>query len=141
MAAKLLGVGVHRVWIDPSKLEEVSGALTRSDLKRLIKGGVIQVRPELGTSRVRARARRIRRKRRKGTGPGSRKGAKKARTPKKARWIRVVRPLRRRLRELKRGGAIDASQYRRLYRMVKGGAFRSKAHLESYLRERKILGE
>ena len=139
MAAKLLGVGVNRVWIDPSKQEEVAAALTNEDIRKLIEKGVIKAKPEVGTSRVRARERAEKRKRRKRVGPGSRKGAKKARSPKKRRWIQTVRPLRRKLRELREAGVISTSQYRKLYRMVKGGAFRSKAHLETYLKEKGVL--
>ncbi len=139
MAAKLLGVGVHRVWIDPSRQSEVAAALTNADIKKLIEKGVIRARPERGTSRVRARERAAKRKRRKRVGPGSRKGAKKARTPRKRRWIQTIRPLRHRLQELKRAGVLSTSQYRRLYRMAKGGAFKSKAHLETYLKEKGIL--
>jgi large subunit ribosomal protein L19e len=59
--------------------------------------------------------------------------------PKKANWIKTVRPLRARLRELRKEGVIDQREYRKLYRMVKGGSFRSKAHLNLYLKERGIL--
>ncbi|MBC7219095.1 MAG: 50S ribosomal protein L19e, partial [Hadesarchaea archaeon] len=37
LAAKILKVGVNRVWIDPSRLGDVSAAITREDIKRLIK--------------------------------------------------------------------------------------------------------
>jgi large subunit ribosomal protein L19e len=139
MAAELLGVGVNRVWIDPSKQADVAVALTSEDIRKLIQRGVIQARPERGTSRARARERAKKRKKRKRVGPGSRKGAKKARTPRKRRWIQTVRPLRRRLKELKRSGLITTTQYRKLYRMIKGGAFKSKAHLETYLKEKGIV--
>lgn len=139
MAAKLLKVGINRVWIDPAQQAEVEAALTNEDIRKLIKRGIIKAKPEIGTSRVRARSRAEKRKRRKRVGPGSRKGAKGARTPKKRKWIQTVRPLRRRLHELKKSGVINPNQYRRLYRMVKGGAFRSKTHLETYLREKGIL--
>ncbi|MBC7219001.1 MAG: 50S ribosomal protein L19e, partial [Hadesarchaea archaeon] len=67
------------------------------------------------------------------------KGASGARTPRKASWIKTVRPLRARLRELRKEGLLDQKEYRKLYGMVKGGAFRSKAHLNLYLKERGIL--
>ena len=47
-----------------------------------------------------------------------------------------VRSLRNRLRELRDEGVIDSSLYRELYNRVKGGAFRSKSHLETYLKDR-----
>jgi len=141
MAAKLLGVGVNRVWIDPKRMDEVSAALTNADIRGLIKKGVIKAKQKLGTSRVRAKKRLVKRRKRKRVGAGSRKGAKKARTPKKKRWIQTVRPLRKNLRELKQSGIINSTQYRKLYRMVKGGSFRSKGHLKTYLREKGIIRE
>jgi len=138
MAAELLKVGINRVWIDPEAEEEVAGAITKDDIRRLIKEGVIRARSEVGISRSRAKKRLEQRRKGRRKGPGRRKGAAKARTPKKEAWIRKVRPLRARLRELRDKGLIDEGQYRRLYRMVKGGSFRSKAHMEAYLKERGI---
>jgi large subunit ribosomal protein L19e len=54
--------------------------------------------------------------------------------PKKDAWIRTIRPLRRRLRELKEQGKVDKSTYRILYMQAKGGMFKNKAHLEQQLR-------
>jgi large subunit ribosomal protein L19e len=139
IAARILGVGVHRIWIDPERMEDVSTALTRADIKRLLKEGTIRVKQELGVSRGRARERMLKRKAGRRRGHGRRKGAAAARTPKKARWIQTIRPIRRRLSELKKEGAINVHEYRKLYRMAKGGAFKSKAHLETHLRERGIL--
>lgn len=139
LAADILGVGVNRVWIDPTRAADVSSAISREDIKRLIKQGTIKARPELGISRGRFRRRTAKRKRGRRRGVGSRKGARMARQPKKASWIRTVRPLRAKLRELKREGTIDRREYRRLYRMVKGGAFKSKVHFETHLRERGVL--
>jgi len=139
LAADVLGVGVNRVWIDSARISDVSAAISREDINRLIRQGAIKARPELGISRGRFRRRAAKRKRGRRRGVGSRKGTRRARQPKKASWIRTVRPLRVRLRELKREGTIDRHEYRRLYRMVKGGAFKSKAHLETHLKERGLL--
>jgi large subunit ribosomal protein L19e len=132
-------VGAHRIWIDPERMGDVSTALTRADIRRLIKEGTIQVRQELGVSKGRARELAARRRAGKRRGHGSRKGAAMARTPKKARWIQTIRPIRLRLNELRKQGVLKAGEYRKLYRMAKGGAFKSRAHLETHLRERGIL--
>ena len=139
LAADILDVGVNRVWIDPARAADVSAAISREDIKRLIRQGAIEAKPELGISRGRFRRRAVKRKQGRRRGIGSRKGTRRARQPKKASWIRTVRPLRARLRELKRDGTIDKREYRRLYRMVKGGAFKSRIHLETHLRERGLL--
>lgn len=139
LAAKILKVGVNRVWVDPTRIADVSTAITREDIQRLIHDGVIKARPERAISHARVRERKAKRKKGRQRGVGSRKGSAKARLPKKEAWIRTVRPLRAKLRELKEKRAIDAKEYRRLYRMVKGNSFKSKAHLEAYLRERGVL--
>lgn len=139
LAAQILKVGINRVWIDPTRAEDVSTAITREDIKRLIENGTIRAKPEHGTSRGRFRKLAVKRRMGRRGGAGSRKGAKRARLPKKANWIKTVRPLRLRLRELKKGGIIGPREYRRLYRMVKGGAFKSKGHLEAHLKERGLL--
>jgi large subunit ribosomal protein L19e len=139
LAAQILKVGVNRVWVDPARAEDISTAITREDIRRLIKQGAIRAKPERGTSRSRHRGLAAKRKMGRRGGAGSRKGAKHARLGKKASWIQTVRPLRLRLRELKKEGVIGPREYRELYRMVKGGAFRSKAHLETHLKERGLL--
>ncbi len=139
LAAEILKVGVNRVWIDPTRIADVATAITREDIRALINDGVIRAKPERGTSRGRIRERATQRRKGRRRGVGSRKGAKHARLPKKAGWIKTVRPLRSRLRELRKEGVIGPREYRRIYKMVKGGAFRSRAHLETYLKERGLL--
>lgn len=139
LAADILGVGINRVWIDPTRAADVAAAITREDIKGLISGGVIKVKQKRGTSRGRLRKLAVKRRLGRRRGAGSRKGARRARLPRKTSWIRTVRPLRSRLRELKKQGVIGPREYRRLYRMVKGGAFRSRAHLETHLKERGFL--
>ena len=41
MAADLLKCGVTKVWIDPEKVEEAKKAITKEDVRRLIKTGII----------------------------------------------------------------------------------------------------
>ncbi len=139
LAADILDVGINRVWIDSTRGTDVSAAISREDVKRLIRQGAIKAKPEIGISRGRFRRRIAKRRRGRRRGVGSRKGTQRARQPKKASWIRTVRPLRARLRELKEKGVINRHEYRRLYRMVKGGAFKSRAHLETHLKERGLL--
>jgi large subunit ribosomal protein L19e len=45
-----------------------------------------------------------------------------------------IRPLRRRMSELKVTRAITVSTYRKLYDMSESGVFESKADLERYIR-------
>ncbi len=134
VAADLLGCGVNRVRFDPERLEEIAEAITREEIRFLIKDGAIFKAPERGVSRARVRARK-----RKKRGPGSRKGAKYSRVSRKELWMAKVRAQRRRLRELRDKKLITVSDYRRVYRMVKAGAFKSVAAMMEYLRANKML--
>lgn len=141
IAADILGVGEGKVWIDSDRMMEVSTAITRDEVRQLIDEGAIKAKPKKSTSRARARKRQDQQRKGRQSGPGTRKGSKGGRKSRKEQWISRVRPLRRRLRELRGEGVIDSSLYRELYRRVKGGNFRSKSHLETYLKERGILEE
>ena len=67
LAAEVLKCGVHRVWLDPDNLEEIKKATTRSDIRNLIKHGLIKARKIKGNSRGRI-GRNLCRKRREGAG-------------------------------------------------------------------------
>jgi len=134
MASQLLKCGEGRVWIDPSRQEDLADAVTRKDIRGAIKAGVIQRLPIAGTSR--GRARRLAEERRKGrhSGPGSRKGSPVSRVTKKGRWMRRIRAQRKLLVELRGGKKIAPAVYRSFYQKAKGGMFRSRAHLLLNLR-------
>jgi large subunit ribosomal protein L19e len=131
IAADILKVGESRVWIDPTKIELVAKAMTREDIRRLIREGIIRAIPKKGISHARYRMRKGKRR-----GPGRRKGGKWAIVSRKRMWMMKIRALRRFLRRLKERGIISRQVYRKLYRMAKGGAFQSKAHLAHYIKER-----
>ncbi len=139
MAAEVLKCGAGRVYLDPNKTEDVAEAVTRSDIRSLVKNGVIRKTQKKGISRGRARHIAAQKKKGKRKGPGSRKGAKYARFPKKRRWIQTIRPIRRTLREYRDGGFIDASTYRKFYMQAKGGMFRNVGHLESHMKLEKVF--
>jgi large subunit ribosomal protein L19e len=128
LAAEILNAGVSRVWIDPEYVERVEAAITREEVSRLIHEGVIKKRPERGVSKGR-------REKRART-PGRRKGSS---IDEKRLWIGRVRKQRMRLKELKDGKKISRADYHKLYMMVKGGAFRSVAHLNEYLEAHKLV--
>ena len=136
LAAELLKVGENRVWIDPERTDDVEAAITREEIRRLIHEGAIQRRPKRGVSRVRARV--LHEKKRKGLrrGPGRKSGSARARISKKEAWMKKIRALRKKLRELKASRVITESVYRRLYAMAGAGVFESTADLERYIETR-----
>lgn len=135
LAAEVLDIGINRVWIDPERMDEVDIAITRDEIRNLIKDGAIRPLPKHSQSRYRARLLAQKKKQGKRIGPGSKKGKKYSVVSKKTRWINRIRSQRKRLRELRDRRDITASTYRRLYRKAKGGEFRSIAELERYINE------
>lgn len=133
LASAILKVGQTRVWMDPSKLEDISTAITREDIRGLIEAGTIKRRAVVGISRGRARARDAKRAKGHGKGHGSRRGAKGARTPKKETWMKRIRAQRKLLKSLRESKELTPHTYRTLYRKAKGGEFRNVAHLKSYI--------
>ena len=137
MAAHILSkkegrtVGVHRVWVNPDYLEEVSSAVQKADIRQLIEDGLIKARPIKGISRGRARKAAEQKAKGRRKGPGSRKGSRNSRDPKKNRWMRLIRAQRRVLKDLRGNEPLTASQYRYYYRKAKGGSYRSIAHMRT----------
>jgi large subunit ribosomal protein L19e len=141
MAAELLKCGKHRVWMDQDRLDEIAKAVTKEDIRVLIKGKAIRSRQIKGISTGRKEY--IAKQKDKGRrrGHGSRKGAKYARMPKKERWMKTIRPIRIYLRTLRDEKKIDKTTYRKFYRKAKGGEFKSKHHLKTHMISGGILKE
>lgn len=137
LAAEVMDIGVHRVWIDPEASKDIAAALTREDVRKLISEGKIAKREIKGVSR--GRARKVDETRAYGhrKGHGSRSGAKGARRPKKEQWMKKIRALRSLLNELRENNTIDVPTYRKLYAKAKGGEYRSRAHLKSHIEQLK----
>jgi large subunit ribosomal protein L19e len=138
LAAQILKVGQNRVWINPERIDDVEGAITRDEVKRLIHEKVIMSSPEKGVSRSRAKV--IREKKRVGRrkGAGSRTGSPRAKVTKKEAWMSKIRCLRKKLRELKASRVITESTYRKLYGIAGSGKFESVAELERYLKANEL---
>ncbi|UCH90370.1 MAG: 50S ribosomal protein L19e [Thermoplasmata archaeon] len=135
VAAELLKCGVNRVWIDPLRTEDVAEAVTRQDIRSLIKIHAIRAHQKRGISSGRAKYNANQKKKGKRKALGSRKGTKYARYPKKRRWISTIRPIRRRLREYRDAGKIDSATYRKFYLHAKGGMYKNLNHLELQLKQ------
>lgn len=131
LAAKILKVGQNRVWLDPTKTKDIQQAITKADIRKLIKKKWIKALPEKIPYPVE--------KGRQKRSFGSRKGAKHAIVPAKRKWIQTVRPMRAMLKELKKTQQIDNTTYKRMYKLVKGGMFRNRAHMSLYLEQHGLL--
>ncbi len=139
MAAQLMKAGMSRVWMDTKSVDDIAEAVTKDDIRKLIKRNVIQKRPSKGNSRSRFKVAKAQRNKGRRKGPGSRKGTKKARDPKKRKWVRSIRAMRNSLKEMRDSGKITRSDYRLFYKKIKGGTFRTKNALLLHMREQGAL--
>jgi large subunit ribosomal protein L19e len=138
MAAEILKCGENRVYFDPYLIEDISLAITREDIRNLIKQGIIQKKYKQGISNYRKKVQHERKKKGRARGLGKRKGTKYARSPKKKNWIKRIRPIRRELKKLRDRKQITAANYRKLYKNAKGGMFTSVAQLNRYIKEKEL---
>ncbi|WP_297217113.1 50S ribosomal protein L19e [Thermoplasma sp.] len=141
IVADMKGVGVSRVYIDTNKVDRVMEAATRQDIMALMKQDVIRIKQKKGISngRLKKRIKQLSKDRRRG--PGSIRGTRYARYPRKERWIDTIRALRDELRTLKSDGKITKETYRRYYRFIKSGSIRSRSQLLSHLKSAGLVGE
>ncbi|HJL54354.1 MAG: 50S ribosomal protein L19e [Candidatus Thalassarchaeaceae archaeon] len=137
MAAEILSkregriVGIHRIWVNPDYLDEVTDAVQKEDVRNLIDDGIIVAKPIVGISRSRARKASQQKSKGRRKGQGSRSGSANSRSPRKQRWMTRIRAQRRALKELRDQGSLTPSQYRHFYLKAKGGSYRSIAHMRS----------
>ena len=138
VASSLFNVGKKRIWMDPSKANEVEEAITKKDIRGLIKRGVIKILPKHGISSFRINKRRLQKRKGRRRNIGSRKGAHGARIGKKRVWIIKIRNQKSYLKELKNKSLINKKTYRILYRKAKGGFFRSLRHIKLFIEEHNL---
>lgn len=141
LAAAEMSVGQSRIWINPDTeaAGDLADAITREDIRSQIEAGNIKAKPKKGNSRGRFKAKAAKRAYGHCKGPGHRRGAKGARSPRKEQWMTKIRALRKRLKELREGGQVDRHTYRLLYRKSKGGEYRSISHLNAYMKAKSLL--
>ncbi len=135
IAGRLFKTGGTRVKILDVKAAQE--ALTSEDVRQLVKDKKVVIAPKMGVSRVRAQEKAIAVQKGRRRGPGSMKGSKYSRQSAKERWIEKIRAQRELLAKLK--PALKEGQYRRLYYMIKGNAFKSSKQLQNYVQENKLL--
>lgn len=132
LAARVIGVGVHRIRFDPDHLDHIEDAITRANIRSLVTANTIKVKSFTGTSRGRAHAKKAQRSKR-GTTQGSKQGRKGARVGKKTVYVAKVRALRRLLKIAKDRKDITNPEFWTLYKKVGGNTVRNKAHLRSLM--------
>ncbi len=135
LAASVLGIGKSKVKLNPEFGEDLKTAITKADIRSKIEAAEIESVEDKGTSRHRARKSHTQKKKGRRKGHGRRTGTPNARLPAKRKWINTVRTQRRALRILKDKDDMNKENYRELYNKIKGGFFRSKKHLLTYVQQ------
>lgn len=132
LASDMLGVGENKIRLKPEEIGRAESALTREDVRALIKDKIIYVKTEPGFRRV---------KKRKRKHAGSRRGSMNARTPEKEKWMMNVRAQRKYLAQLVSAGNLDRKEKRHIYLRVKGGSFKGKKAMLMYLKDNGLYRE
>ncbi|MEM2974106.1 MAG: 50S ribosomal protein L19e [Candidatus Micrarchaeia archaeon] len=140
MASDILKCGESRLVMNSSHLEEIEKAITKDDVRILIRKKYVWALPKKGVPRARGKIHAERKRKGRSSGIGSRRGTSKARLSPKRVWMAKVRAQRRLLKELKLHGALVRG-YRDTYNKIKGGSIRDKSHLITFLKERGYLKE
>jgi len=133
-ASSIMRRGRSAIKIAAGSEKNASEAITRSDVRELIKSGKIYaVKAKKNVSRY---GKELNKKREQGRrrGKGSRKGTKKTRQGSK--YIKEIRAQRRILRLLKADKTIDNKAYKRFYALSKGGSFPTKLSLINHIRSK-----
>jgi len=134
LAARVTGVGIHRIKFDSDHLDDIADAITRENIRSLITANTIQIKPFTGTSRGRAQNKKDQ-KNKRGAKPGAKQGRKGARVGKKEIYVAKVRSLRRLLKIAKDRKDITNPEFWSLYKKVGGNTVRNKAHLRLLMEE------
>ncbi len=138
IAASLYDVGKKRIWIDPEKSTEVKEAITKKDIRGLVKKGIVKVLPARGISTFRINKKRAQKRKGRQKNIGSRKGASGARLGRKRTWVLKIRLQKSFLKQLRDTNTLLKRDYRILYKKAKGGFFRSIRHIKLFIDEHKL---
>ena len=122
LASKVLKVGKNRIKFDKDRLSEIKEAITKQDIKDLYKDGFITIKPINGRKKIKRRKTK--------RGPGK---IKKRVNKRKQIYVKLVRKLKKYLKELKNQGKIERELYIELRKKIRMRNFKSKAHLKEYL--------
>jgi len=139
LAASLLKCSPKRVTFNNERLEEIKEAITKTDIRGLIKDGAIIKINKKGISKSRANKRKTQRRKGRQSGMGRRKGSPNTHANTKDVWIAGIRVQREFTRELLAKGLVSVQTAKDLIGKAKGGFFRSRRHIKLYLDEHSLF--
>ncbi len=139
LAARLLKVGKRRIVFDSAKLTEIKEAITKKDLRALIAGKSVKLKPLKSHSRSRTRKVIIQRRKGRRKSKGSKKGSKYAKITRKRQWMDRIRTQRKFIKSLKSKNLISKRNFRDVYYKVKSNRFRNIRLIKLYMDENKLI--
>ena len=122
LAAEILGVGKNKVLMDKNNLEDIKKAITRYDIRELIKGGTIKVR-------IKPKAKKKNKEKIKRSIGKTRKRIAK----RKERYIHKIRKFRKYIQSLLDKKMISQDEKKKLRKMARAGEIRNMKHLQDYV--------
>ena len=140
MASDILKAGVSRIKYDPSKLADIEKAITKDDVRALIKQKAVKVEQKKGVSRALGRMHDEERRKGRAHKFARRRGTHSARAGGKRVWLNRIRAQRTLIKSLKtKGMFLSNAAYRETYLKVKGGAFPDKTRVLMFLNEKGFI--
>lgn len=124
LAARTLGIGKARIIFNMSRLDEIKDAITKQDIRELVKSGAITLKEIKGS-----RAKKKKKTRRRA---GS---IKKKVNTRKRDYMTVTRKLRAYLLEVRKRGSLSLENYRQLRKEVRLKQFKSLASMRERMKE------
>ena len=119
LAARALGINKSRILFNTERLAEIKEAITKQDIKDLVKDKAISIKSIKGRKKI------TRRKTRRRAG-----SIKKAHKKTKQDYIKITRKLRKYLSNLRTRDMVSKEDFTSLRKQIKTSAFKSFAHLK-----------
>lgn len=126
LASRIMRTGLNKVWIDPQETQRVAEVKTRSDVRKLIEDKIVIKKLDHHNSRAKSRERLEAKKKGRHMGPGKKKGTRNARMSDHDIWIKKIRNMRTKLKEMKSEGKLTIEEYRTFRQKAKGNLFKNK---------------
>jgi large subunit ribosomal protein L19e len=136
IAADLLERGARSIRIKESASADAEKAITREDVRAMIKKGDIYAPVEKRNVSTYGKLLKVKRSKGRSRGNGRKRGTTKAR--RSIEYKKKIRAQRRVLLSLKEDKTINNERYKEFYRLVKGGTFQSKASLLGHIRDQGV---
>jgi len=122
LAVRTLKVGKERIVFVQSRLNEIKEAITKQDIRDLLKEGAITIKP------IKGRKRNVKKSKRRGPGKIKKKVKKR-----KQEYVIMTRKLRKHVTEIKKQGKIAEEDVEDIRKKIRNRFFSSKAHLKEYI--------